>query len=1043
MLRLSLWISLPLLFILYASPFCKKKLFAQINISNIPPHSIPISDGWGSWKSLHTKHFTIHFPTGRRGYAIQAAQLFEKVHKRLGVLYTKPWYKYKTNVSLVFSSDITQGFATTVGINQIVLYLEAPQLGTFSYYENWLDLLFTHEYTHILSLQIWDPKRYLLFLGRVLFGLPPNLYSPAFLTEGVAVWEESLSGLGRLKDTLTNMAVRTAILSNSYPSLSEMVNTTHRWPRGAIPYLYGGRFIAEFAQQNGKQAPRDYWGIDSMLNIQHRFNALDASYREIYKAMYEKDVEQYQNKNTLLKKKGLTPYKRLTYDGNTKSFLVHDREDKLLFFGNPPNHSSGVYQIHLKDLTRNPILVRKQITNRGIALAGRRRIYSSDYLLYPNFGIRQELHDGNRSHLFGRMAPNRSISYPSLSSSGKKIYFIEKENNFRVLKFASIKNGSLYDEKKIFRTSYQGILQFTALSRNGRYLATVYRDGTKGSAGIVICSIVRGDIKDCKLRLRAKKSVLTQISFSYDDRKLLFSSDANGIYNIYSFHIKKNSIRRNTRTNTGLFYPIGAKESLYAIAYFKTGYDVIQISHKDKIAKRADRLFLKQNISVIFSQKIGIQKIRRDVKGEIETNIESNRMQYAESHYNPLSNFSPYYTGLFDFGKVGAISNFLYAGGSIEMRDPLHWHILGSSLSLFSQNNADEKSEENDSIDNSQVLSGSAYYIYNRYQFGLSLSHRRDGLREKTISEKNSGYLTYIRPGRFISFQNLLGYTSQEHIFTIKNPSKSSSGGAGQVTQNNDVNLNEELSLAGPSVILLLGDIHLFPESISPEKGWDIFVKGEYYKQNLLGQTSMDDESSAAIGVDYGVVEWSTSLYLPSFWNNHVNFLGVSSYQYFGKNVKLRHNFHGSLIRNADKSIFKGGTFTVYSYEYRFPLLWYSRSLVNDWHSFFLRNITLTPFYEYGVTKNLQNERRDTWAYGLQIGIGLNVFYIPFPKIILSISQGKEGGGLFAFGFFSGIGGTSANGKNSSPYGNRITEPYRHFSYQQRFLNYFPNSFQN
>ena len=328
------------------------KLHAQTS-SNITISSAPISDGWGSWRSLHTKHFSIHFPEDRKKYAIQAAKLFERVHAELAPLYAKPWKpdskSYKTNVALIFSSDITQGWATTLGINQIVLYLEPPQLGSFSRYEEWLKLLFTHEYTHILSLQIWDPDKTTLFILRILFGVPPNLASPRSFTEGVAVWEESKTGLGRLEDPLTQMTVRTAIWEDAYPSRYELLNFSRHWPGGSIAYLYGGRFMAELERQAGAQAPRQYWALDRLpVSINSRFADLGVQFKQIYAGMRKRDLEYFGKELAQLEIEGLSSYERLSFDGYLKTFLVYDKEKhELIYYARPPNAISGIFRMQL------------------------------------------------------------------------------------------------------------------------------------------------------------------------------------------------------------------------------------------------------------------------------------------------------------------------------------------------------------------------------------------------------------------------------------------------------------------------------------------------------------------------------------------------------------------------------------------------------------------------------------------------------------------------------------------------------------------------
>ena len=145
-------------------------------------------------------------------------------------------------------------------------------------------------------------------------GVPPNLGSPRSFIEGLAVWEESKTGLGRLEDPLTHMIVRTAVWENSYPSLNELLNFSQAWPMGQINYLYGGRFMAELERQAGAEAPRQYWALDRFpLALPARFADLGVRLKDIYAGMRKRDLEYFGKQLEQLEVEGLTPYERLSF----------------------------------------------------------------------------------------------------------------------------------------------------------------------------------------------------------------------------------------------------------------------------------------------------------------------------------------------------------------------------------------------------------------------------------------------------------------------------------------------------------------------------------------------------------------------------------------------------------------------------------------------------------------------------------------------------------------------------------------------------------
>ena len=320
---------------------------------------------------------------------------------------------------------------------------------------------------------------------------------------------------------------------------------------------------------------------------------------------------------------------------------------------------------------------------------------------------------------------------------------------------------------------------------------------------------------------------------------------------------------------------------------------------------------------------------------------------------------------------------------------------------------------------------GGLYYLYNRYKLGLSLSY----LRDIEFTEISQAYLSYISPGRFLSLQALAGYKEEKHFKSVKTA---------------NTRLNREYKLGGPALTLLLGDIHFFRDSISAEKGWSIFAQGSYYtaENSKLGSYERD-RFLREEELSYGFGEGGLALYLPSFFDNHVNYLASYAYHYFGPTRQQRHHEQGNLVRNLDPDVFPGESFIVYSYEYRFPLLWGSPAPL-FWGfpflgSFSLRYLSLAPFYDYGIVKN-QARTYQTWAYGLRIGIALNLFHLPLPELSFTISEGRNSETFYSLFFSTSTSALAENKEQSQT--NKITKPYRHLPPQiKQSPGYFHNNY--
>ena len=57
--------------------------------------------------------------------------------------------------------------------------------------------------------------------------------------------------------------------------------------------------------------------------------------------------------------------------------------------------------------------------------------------------------------------------------------------------------------------------------------------------------------------------------------------------------------------------------------------------------------------------------------------------------------------------------------------------------------------------------------------------------------------------------------------------------------------------------------------------------------------------------LNYGWGKGALALYLPSFFDYHVNYLASYGYRYFGQDRKQRYHQQANLVRNLDPRVFK------------------------------------------------------------------------------------------------------------------------------------------
>src|SRR5258705_8998140 len=151
------------------------------------------------FRTIRTAHFDIHAPQGEEAMARRLAGIVERVRATFQPIFGVP--RGRVQVILVDQTDLSNGWATPLPFDTIEITAVPPSAETLiGNTTDWLELVFTHEYTHILHL---DRTRGLMQGVRRLFGrVPvafPNAFLPVWQVEGIATFEESsMTGEGRV-----------------------------------------------------------------------------------------------------------------------------------------------------------------------------------------------------------------------------------------------------------------------------------------------------------------------------------------------------------------------------------------------------------------------------------------------------------------------------------------------------------------------------------------------------------------------------------------------------------------------------------------------------------------------------------------------------------------------------------------------------------------------------------------------------------------------------------------------------------------------------
>ena len=206
------------------------------------------------WRTLETAHFEVHFAEARRAQARIVAGVAETVYPRItGMLAWQP--EKRIHLVLLDSADFANGYASPLPFNNFAVFLAPPDAGELLQNREWLELVLTHEFTHIVHLDKAHGSPYSLrgIFGRLAF-LFPNALEPYWITEGLAVYAESDAsrGYGRLGQSEFEGMMR-AEAGRGFRSLREVNAEGRGFPLNR-DYLYGSYFFAFVRERYGPEA---------------------------------------------------------------------------------------------------------------------------------------------------------------------------------------------------------------------------------------------------------------------------------------------------------------------------------------------------------------------------------------------------------------------------------------------------------------------------------------------------------------------------------------------------------------------------------------------------------------------------------------------------------------------------------------------------------------------------------------------------------------------------------------------------------------------
>lgn len=887
------------------------------------------------WQTISTQHFNIHFHNGEEDIAYRMAGITEKVYAKLSPkLEWKPWLR--TEVVLVDNTDAANALATTLPYNYILLFVTSPDgNSSLNYYENWLEDLFTHEFTHILHIDkyggIATPFRWIF--GKVV---TPNGLTPGWVREGIAVYEESVNGKGRNNNSFSDMMLRTDILNNKFIPIDQASGHLIDWPSAHAPYIYGGAFWQYLANTYGPEKITEFitrYG-DSIwvfsLNNKARKTYDNKNFLKLWKEWKLSLTEKYQKVETELKTKGLTPLQSLVHvDGTLQAPTVSPDGKKLVYSrtdkNNPPE--IRIYDLENKIDER---LYKGRMTDQMSFSPDGKKIAFSAIGKYKYFNVYNDVYEIDlETKKLGVITKGKRASDPDYSPDGKSMVFVENKVGSTQL--------YLYDRESKEEKPLTQAPPFTQFS-NPRFSpdgkSIVVSAWMNGNRDLYIYDL-QGKITQ---QLTHDSSIDNEPRFSADGKSIYFTSDRSGISNIYKISLaptpapmkknKKGRIARKsspqktaptltqlTQVLTGVFYPqpIANSNKIIVQNYFGRGYDVMEFEEKGTQENNNTSITLKaSDLSPPESQPESLPSAS----------------DYPVKKYNPFNKlFFPRYIMPSAFMN----DNIWVLSASVGNSDPLGRHIWIGDINYRSD---------------AQFVGGDFLYTYNRWYTPFFVGFNDYVVNFGDVFRTSRAYFEEHKRV-YAGLRLPAGQHKLDLYYYLDNRSDDKHV-AGAFTPFLNIG-----NFAGFHLNYIFNRTTRYPASISPEGGPKI-------------RFSLDI-SDTALGAKRGnqtrIFELDAREYIPLPWSeNHVFALRATGGYNFGDKIFQGVFRLGSAtgegfltdytpylltLRGLPQITFAGEGGMVFSGEYRLPLVNVQRGLGTG--PLYLKNLHMAFFADYGT----------------------------------------------------------------------------------------------
>ncbi|MBN1499313.1 MAG: PD40 domain-containing protein [Spirochaetes bacterium] len=529
-----------------------------------------------NWKQLKTAHFNIFFPEGSEKTALIASKIAEDAYAHTSGILN---HKMQTVVPvIVFPSEIK------FQQNNILTEKIPEEIGGFTeFFKGRVVVPYTGdipEFRHVLSHEIVHAFQYDL-----LKSMDKSVFSfinfPLWYIEGMA--EYISSGY----DESADMFMRDAVINNLFIDLKNF--NRNRYYTGYQAYKQGQSFFYFMSQVYGEKLISKIFtdavslsGFEKSLelNFGKKIFEINKEWFRFYSRRYDvliRDREFDDESGKLLRNHVISRafynfHPSISPNGKKIAFIT---TDNYAFKLTVADYSDGELK-NMEDIDGGWYDTATQYLNvmsNKISWTGdsRKIIYS----VQSRDRKIVRIYDTASDSKINVVLPFEDVRNPAADAEGTSLLFAAQQNNSTdIFSINTEKNETIQITSDFFTE------KCPVFSKDKKIIYFASNSNRKNDFQSEKYNIFAYDISTGKTsRIIEINSLIEGMSISDDGKTILFSSDKNGISNIYSFNTETSTLKKHSNVLNGVFSPVMKDGKIYCSAYGFLGYDIMELDY--------------------------------------------------------------------------------------------------------------------------------------------------------------------------------------------------------------------------------------------------------------------------------------------------------------------------------------------------------------------------------------------------------------------------------------------------------------------------------